>query len=183
MPKRWRALVLLAATTSLRWGELMALTGADLDLDRGTVRVMNAVSEVNGKIVVGPPTFAAGRRTVAVLSSVLPLLRAHVESFSEAGARGRVFVGVTGRTLRRTNLQPHWRNGIEAAGLPARFRFHDLRHTGNTWAAATGANLRELMERMDHSRTRAARDLPPRSQRRRSLDRCRHRSLPASPAT
>jgi integrase len=31
-----------------------------------------------------------------------------------------------------------------------------LRHTGNTWAAATGANLRELTERMGHSSTRAA---------------------------
>jgi len=34
--------------------------------------------------------------------------------------------------------------------------FHDLRHTGNTMAAGQGANLRELMERMGHSSTRAA---------------------------
>jgi len=33
---------------------------------------------------------------------------------------------------------------------------HDLRHTGNTMAAATGASLRELMERMGHSSSRAA---------------------------
>ena len=34
--------------------------------------------------------------------------------------------------------------------------FHDLRHTGNTWAAGSGANLRELMDRMGHSSMRAA---------------------------
>ena len=34
--------------------------------------------------------------------------------------------------------------------------FHDLRHTGNTLTAGTGANLRELMDRMGHSSTRAA---------------------------
>jgi hypothetical protein len=34
--------------------------------------------------------------------------------------------------------------------------FHDLRHTGNTMAAAQGASLRELMERMGHSSPRAA---------------------------
>lgn len=45
---------------------------------------------------------------------------------------------------------------LKAAGLPEGFRFHDLRHTGNTWAAESGANLRELMERMGHSTTRAA---------------------------
>jgi integrase len=134
----------------------MALTRADVDLEHGTVRVVNAVSDVNGKVVVGPPKSAAGRRTVAVPASVVPVLREHVASFSEAGAGGRVFVGVRGRTLRRTNFQPLWRRGTEAAGLPAGFRFHDLRHTGNSWAAATGANLRELMERMGHSSTRAA---------------------------
>lgn len=63
---------------------------------------------------------------------------------------------VRGGTLRRTIFQPYWRKGREAAGLAESFRFHDLRHTGNTWAAATGANLRELMERMGHSSTRAA---------------------------
>lgn len=34
--------------------------------------------------------------------------------------------------------------------------FHDLRHTGNIFAAATGASLRELMGRMGHSSSRAA---------------------------
>ena len=32
----------------------------------------------------------------------------------------------------------------------------DLRHAGNTFTANAGANLRELMERMGHSSTRAA---------------------------
>jgi integrase len=34
--------------------------------------------------------------------------------------------------------------------------FHDLRHTGNTLAASTGASTRELMSRMGHSTARAA---------------------------
>ncbi|GAA3738034.1 hypothetical protein GCM10022402_17450 [Salinactinospora qingdaonensis] len=33
---------------------------------------------------------------------------------------------------------------------------HDLRHTGNTYAAEAGASLRELMNRLGHSSTRAA---------------------------
>ena len=36
------------------------------------------------------------------------------------------------------------------------FHFHDLRHTGNTLAGDEGASLRELMERMRHSSSRAA---------------------------
>jgi integrase len=42
--------------------------------------------------------------------------------------------------------------GAEVEGL----RLHDLRHTGNTLAAMTGATLRELMERAGHSSSRAA---------------------------
>jgi integrase len=34
--------------------------------------------------------------------------------------------------------------------------FHDLRHSGNQLAADAGASLRELMDRMGHSTTRAA---------------------------
>ena len=36
------------------------------------------------------------------------------------------------------------------------FHFHDLRHTGNTLAAATGASTKELMARMGHASPRAA---------------------------
>ena len=53
-------------------------------------------------------------------------------------------------TFRRT-----WTKARTAVGLPD-LHFHDLRHTGNTMAAGQGASLRELMERMGHSSTRAA---------------------------
>jgi integrase len=36
------------------------------------------------------------------------------------------------------------------------FHFHDLRHTGNKFVSQSGATLRELMNRMGHSTTRAA---------------------------
>jgi integrase len=48
-----------------------------------------------------------------------------------------------------------WLAALRAAGLPM-IHFHDLRHTGNMLAAGTGAGLREMMERMGHSTTRAA---------------------------
>ncbi len=37
--ERYRALVLLAAFSSLRWGELAALRRSDIDIQGGTVRV------------------------------------------------------------------------------------------------------------------------------------------------
>jgi integrase len=156
MPARWSAFVLLGASTSLRWGELLALTRADVDLDEGTVRVRRSASEVEGQVVIGPPKSAAGRRTVAIPASIVPAVEAHVAAYAEAGARGRVFVGEKGATMRRGNFQPMWAKALKAAGLPRGFHFHDLRHAGNAWAAGSGANLRELMDRMGHSSMRAA---------------------------
>ena len=48
-----------------------------------------------------------------------------------------------------------WRSIAHDAALDG-LRFHDLRHTGNTLAAMTGASTKELMTRMGHSSTRAA---------------------------
>ena len=44
---------------------------------------------------------------------------------------------------------------LAKAGLPG-IHFHDLRHAGNALTADAGASLRELMDRMGHSSTRAA---------------------------
>ena len=59
--------------------------------------------------------------------------------------------------LRRSNFSKPWARALAKAGLPAGTHVHDLRHTGNTSTAETGASVAELMNRMGHSPTRAAR--------------------------
>ncbi len=44
---------------------------------------------------------------------------------------------------------------VEALGMPG-LHVHDLRHTGNQFAANSGAGLRDLMARMGHDSERAA---------------------------
>ena len=44
---------------------------------------------------------------------------------------------------------------MAAIGVPG-LHFHDLRHTGNTFAAASGVGLKDLMARMGHDSERAA---------------------------
>jgi integrase len=64
MPSRYRALVLVAACSRLRWEELVGLRRKRIDLEAGTVTVDEQLVEVNGTFSVGPPKSAAGRRTV-----------------------------------------------------------------------------------------------------------------------
>ncbi|MDO5698607.1 MAG: site-specific integrase [Dermatophilus congolensis] len=153
---RLRLLVLLAVFGSLRWGELMALTREDIDLDEMTVHVRRSVAEVGGKLVVKQPKTAAGVRTVSLPEALRPELAAHLEAYAESGDGGRVFVGVRGSTLRRSNFAPIWKAARTAAELPDGLHLHDLRHTGNHLAATSGASTRELMARMGHASMRAA---------------------------
>src|SRR6476620_6128407 len=48
-----------------------------------------------------------------------------------------------------------WPHAVESVGMPG-LHFHDLRHTGNQFAANSGAGLRDLMARMGHDSERAA---------------------------
>ncbi|MFJ6459931.1 tyrosine-type recombinase/integrase [Streptomyces sp. NPDC091387] len=153
---RYRALVLLAAFSGLRWGELVGLRRRDLDLSAGALRVRRNIAELhNGTRLVKEPKSAAGKRTVAIPAVIHEELATHLTVYAEPGAEGRVFVGAKGATPRRNHFNRLWRKACDLAGIKG-LHFHDLRHTGNTLAAATGASTRELMTRMGHSTARAA---------------------------
>ena len=68
-----------------------------------------------------------------------------------------VFPGVMGGPIRRCNFNrmSAWPQAVQAIGMPG-LHFHDLRHTGNQFAANSGAGLRDLMARMGHDSERAA---------------------------
>jgi integrase len=154
---RYRVLVLLAAFTSLRWGELAALRRRDIDLGRRTIRVERQLTEISGQgLVFGPPKSAAGRRTVPIPGLITADLTDHLDGHAGPGDEGLVFTSREGAPLRHGNFTRRaWQPAVKAAGM-AGLHFHDLRHAGNTYTANAGANLRELMERMGHSTTRAA---------------------------
>ena len=67
------------------------------------------------------------------------------------------FPGAKGGPLRRGNFNKMsaWPHAVESIGVTG-LHFHDLRHTGNQFAAQSGARLRDLMARMGHDSERAA---------------------------
>src|SRR3954467_3606793 len=97
------------------------------------------------------------RRVVALPPGLLGDLRGHLTAFVAPDAGALVFTGPKGAALRRSNFQKCWIRALTAAGLDHRdLHFHDLRHTGNTLTAQSGATLPDLMARMGHASTRAA---------------------------
>jgi hypothetical protein len=156
VPARYRALLLLATFANLRFGELAGLRQNQVDLDLCEVRVDRSTAELDdGRLIEGGPKSHAGIRTVAFPTDIV---RSCVTTWSASpipirgawSSSGRREVGCAGRTSASSGTRARG-----AVGLPE-LHFHDLRHTGNTMAAAQGATLRELMERMGHSSPRAA---------------------------
>jgi integrase len=152
---RYRLMVLLAYWCSLRLGELRALRRPDVDLLHGWVSVREQIVDVGGRLQVGPPKTEAGRRRVAIPPHVRPWVEAHLDSFVPT-MDGLLFTGTqSDGPLPSVTWRRAWDKARSSAGL-THLHFHDLRHAGNTLAAATGASTRELMARMGHSSERAA---------------------------
>jgi len=150
---RWRALVLLAAFSGLRFGELAALTRDRLDLNQGRVVVIASLSELPAGVrLIGPPKSAAGRRTVAIPAVILPELQEHLDRYAETMTAGLLFVGPLGAPLGNANFgRSVWRPAVQNLGLRG-LHFHDLRGCAATLAAISGATTAELMHRLGHSR-------------------------------
>lgn len=163
---RYRALVLVAAFSGLRRGELFGLRREHVDVEDGTVTVEVQRQQLSGgEHVIGPPKSDAGVRTVALPREVAHELADHLDAFVGPDPTAWVFTGAKGGPLREAVWQQEWARAREAAGLPD-LHFHDLRHVAATLAAETGAGVKEIMYRIGHSSPQAALRYQHASQRR-----------------
>jgi integrase len=151
---RYRAAVLLAAWCGFRRGEIISIHRDDVDLAAGMVTIRRNRVELlaTGQAFDGDPKTDAGRRTVSVPPHVLRVLRDHMERYA---GRERAFVGRDGNPMRGDAIRQAFTRARAKVGME-QFTLHDMRHTGQTLAAATGATLKDLMKRLGHSSPAAA---------------------------
>jgi len=148
---RYRALVLVAAYTGLRAGELIGLRRKHVDLLRRTITVVEQVQYIGGAHQVLTPKTAAGRRSVAVPATIVVALEEHLATYAEPGADGLVFPAPTGGYLRLENFRKRvWQPAVSAAGVGP-LRIHDLRHTCASLAIAAGADIKVLQQMLGHA--------------------------------
>lgn len=147
---RYKALVLTAAFTGLRWGEIVGLRAKNLDLKEARLTVAEALSEVSGELTFKTPKTQASRRTVALPQLLVGVLRDHLAQWPAVGA-GLVFTSPEGTPLRRTNFRRRvWEPAVEDAMLDP-LRFHDLRHTHAAFLIAQGEHPKTIQSRLGHA--------------------------------
>jgi integrase len=156
MPAHLQLAVHLAAWCQMRRGEILGLRRGDVDPMHGTLTIeATRVKMMSGEMITKSPKSDAGLRTLAVPPHVIALIVDHLEHFVEGDADALIFTGSLGEPLLDRSLDHYWRRARASVGR-GDLHFHDLRHSGLTWSAATGATVAELMRRAGHSSTAAA---------------------------
>jgi hypothetical protein len=82
--------------------------------------VRSAVVEDGANLTVDRTKSEAGVRVVGLPAVIVPELRSHLATWSEAGPNGRVFVGPKGATPRRSNFNRAWVGALVRAEAKGR---------------------------------------------------------------
>lgn len=148
--------VMLAATTGLRRGELLALRWSDVDLDRASLHVLQALEQTrtNG-VKVKSPKSRSSRRLVPIAPECVAMLREHkaeqdVARTLEYADNDLVIPTTGGNPWPPDNFSAQFSRLARTAGCRG-FRFHDLRHAFATLSLSSGTSIKDVQSLLGHS--------------------------------
>ena len=145
---RYEALFVLAVTTGMRQGELLALRWRDIDLESGTLRVAGSVStDGDGKLRILTPKTRRSRRTLRLPRIAVDALRRTRRQDADI-----VFTAErSGGLMRGTTVTHNYLRAIlRTADLPL-MKFHDLRDTAATHMLEDGTPINVVSEVLGHA--------------------------------
>jgi integrase len=147
----FHALILLAAVTGLRRGELFGLKWEDIDFEEAEIEVVRSVVDQ----VEGPPKTLASRRPIPMSLELSYSLENWRKQTSYADAKDWVFASPSA-----LGNKPYWPDAVlkrhvlpaaERAGITKRIGWHSFRRTLATLLQSSGASVKTTQELMRHS--------------------------------
>jgi integrase len=150
---------MLAFHTGLRRSEILGLTWADLDTDRGAVSVRQGYHRLDdGSSETLAPKSKRGRRLVPLTGSSFKMLHEHRERAErDAILLGRklesddfIFAGFDREPYRPDSLSAAFRRAAIRAELPG-VHFQVARHTHASLLLAAGVHPKVVSERLGHA--------------------------------
>lgn len=106
----------------IREGELLALTPADFDFEKGTVTINKSYQRLKGRDVITTPKTEKSNRTITMPQFLTDEIQDYLKMQYDIGEDDRMF------TITKSYLHREMDRGSKEAGVK-RIRIHDLRHS------------------------------------------------------
>jgi integrase len=151
----------VAVTTGMRLGEILALREGRVHLDKGVIEVREALEETKARgVTFKPPKSKAGRRDISLPSVAIEALREHRKQLLEQRMKlglGKLapddllFCNLDRSPLRPSTVSTIWGNLAERIGMPE-ITLHALRHTHASQLIARGVDIVTISKRLGHAK-------------------------------
>ncbi|MEU1954048.1 tyrosine-type recombinase/integrase [Nocardia rhamnosiphila] len=150
----WGDVVIFAACTASRIGEVSGCRVGDIDTDTWTWRVRRQTTPSPGGME-DKGTKGNRARPVPLIEEVRQLVSDRLDAVGRDKPDARLFRGPRGGRIATGVLRDatHWDEVVTSLGYE-HLRRHDLRHTGLTWMADAGVSLHVLQKIAGHADSR-----------------------------
>ncbi|HAP7858541.1 TPA: site-specific integrase [Enterococcus faecium] len=144
--------------TGMRVGEVCGLTWDDVDFSNGTITVEKQMVKNDGAWVYGTPKTSSSNRTIFIGQTLLAILKKHKKQQLENRMKyGKLYIDSNTVCTKEdgelvTPSVVKWNTRRISNALSLSFNFHSLRHTHATLLLENGAKMKEISERLGHSR-------------------------------
>jgi integrase len=160
------ALWVLALTTGMRRGEVLALKWQDINFEQSMLQVRRIFTRAPGRrYIESEPKTEKSKRGIKLAAVSIETLKQHrirqLEAKLQAGPawadNDLVFCTALGTPLNPNYVLERFKKLLRKAGLPD-MRFHDMRHSVATILLSMGTNPKVVQELLGHNRIQETMD-------------------------
>ena len=127
----------------IREGELLALTPADFDFEKGTVSISKTYNRLNGQDVVTEPKTAKSNRVITMPQFLVDEIQDYLKMLYDVGENDRMF------PVTKSYLHREMDRGAKETGVQ-RIRIHDIRHSHVSLLIDMGFSATAIADRVGH---------------------------------
>ena len=149
---------LVAVTTGMGLGEILALQWHDIDPRKCEIHISRNLQQTKTGIIINPPKTRAGKRIITVPSETMSAILSIKKSRKVEAIDGLIFRTRTNHPISPRNIEHSWKRLMEKLDIPYR-NFHVIRHTHATDLLAAGVPIADVSRRLGHARISYTLDL------------------------
>jgi integrase len=127
----------------VRMGEMLALTPADFDFEKGNLTINKSYQRLKGRDVITSPKTPKSNRTIKMPKFLSEEIKEYIGMLYDIGENDRIF------TITKSYLHHEMDRGAKESGVQ-RIRIHDLRHSAISLLIEMGFSALAIAERVGH---------------------------------